>query len=81
MLPNQVDYHTWRAKHLESYTRKAPHEADPWHLPDGRTIKVISAPAGPTGGVIYVFEDLTERLENNPAGFLLSKEKPEEFEP
>lgn len=63
MLPSQVDYHTWRAKHLESYSRKAPFEADPWHLPDGRTIKVISAPAGTQGGVIYVFEDLTERLE------------------
>jgi signal transduction histidine kinase len=63
MLPNQVDYHTWRAQHLESYSRKEPHEADPWHLPDGRTIKVISAPSGPAGGVIYVFEDLTERLE------------------
>jgi signal transduction histidine kinase len=63
MLPSQVDYHTWRAKHLESYARKEPFEADPWHLPDGRTIKVISAPAGPNGGVIYVFEDLTERLE------------------
>ena len=63
MLPNQVDYHTWRAKHLESYSRKAPFEAEPWHLPDGRTIKVISAPAGAQGGVIYVFEDLTERLE------------------
>ncbi|WP_449393498.1 ATP-binding protein [Devosia riboflavina] len=32
-------------------------------MPDGRTIKVISAPAGTQGGVIYVFEDLTERLE------------------
>ncbi len=63
MLPNQVDYHTWRSKHLESYGRKEPFEAEPWHLPDGRTIKVISAPAGPEGGVIYVFEDLTERLE------------------
>jgi PAS domain-containing protein len=63
MLPNQVDYHTWRTKHLESYERKAPFEADPWHLPDGRTIKVITAPAGVDGGVIYVFEDLTERLE------------------
>lgn len=62
-LPNQVDYHTWRAKHLESYGRKAPHEEDPWHLPDGRTIKVISAPSGAQGGVIYVFEDLTDRLE------------------
>ncbi len=63
LLPNQVDYHTWRAKHLEGYNRKAPHEHEPWHLPDGRTIKVISAPAGAQGGVIYVFEDLTERLK------------------
>lgn len=72
MLPNQVDYHTWRAKHLESYSRKAPFEADPWHLPDGRTIKVISAPAGPEGGVIYVFEDLTERLELESANKAMS---------
>ncbi|ODT81461.1 MAG: hypothetical protein ABS76_11490 [Pelagibacterium sp. SCN 64-44] len=63
MLPNEVNYQTWRAKHLQSYERKTPHENDPWHLPDGRTIKVISAPAGPDGGVIYVFEDITERLK------------------
>jgi signal transduction histidine kinase len=63
MLPNQVDYQTWRAKHLQSYERQAPHENEPWHLPDGRTIKVVSAPAGPAGGVIYVFEDITERLK------------------
>ncbi len=63
MLPNQVDYQTWRAKHLESYSRKTPHENEPWHLPDGRTIKVISAPASPQGGVVYVFEDITERLK------------------
>lgn len=63
MLPNQVDYQTWRNEHLKSYARKEPHENDPWHLPDGRTIKVISAPAGSSGGVIYVFEDITERLK------------------
>ncbi|MDB5623890.1 MAG: hypothetical protein JWR39_2453 [Devosia sp.] len=63
MLPNEVDYKTWRAQHLTSYTLKVPRENDPWHLPDGRSIKVISAPAGPNGGVIYVFEDLTERLQ------------------
>jgi len=72
MLPNQVDYHTWRTKHLESYSRKAPFEAEPWHLPDGRTIKVISAPAGAQGGVIYVFEDLTERLELESANKAMS---------
>lgn len=31
--------------------------------------------------LIRELEDVTERLEGNPAGFLLSKEKPEEFEP
>lgn len=63
MLPSQVDYQTWRSKHLQSYSRTAAYENEPWHLPDGRTIKVISAPAGANGGVIYVFEDLTERLK------------------
>src|SRR5690606_19189068 len=42
MLPSQVDYQTWRSKHLESYSRTEPHENEPWHLPDGRTVKVIS---------------------------------------
>ena len=63
MLPNQVDYQTWRNNHLQSYERNAPHESEPWHLPDGRTVKVISAPASVSGGVIYVFEDITERLK------------------
>jgi signal transduction histidine kinase len=63
MLPNEPNYQEWRAKHLTSYTLSAPRESEPWHLPDGRTIKVISAPAGPNGGVIYVFEDQTERLK------------------
>lgn len=63
MLPAEVDYQTWRAQHLTSYSLKLPRENEPWHLPDGRTIKVISAPAGPKGGVIYVFEDITERLK------------------
>ncbi|WP_035102112.1 PAS domain-containing sensor histidine kinase [Devosia sp. LC5] len=63
MLPSQVDYQTWRTRHLQSYTRTIAYENEPWHLPDGRTIKVISAPAGANGGVIYVFEDLTERLK------------------
>lgn len=63
MLPAQVNYHTWRDTHLRAYGRTEPFEDEPWHLPDGRTIKVISAPAGATGGVIYVFDDITERLK------------------
>ncbi|RYE86692.1 MAG: PAS domain-containing protein, partial [Hyphomicrobiales bacterium] len=61
-LPNEPDYQAWRARHLTSYTLTAPRESDPWHLPDGRTVQVIAAPAGPKGGVIYVFEDITDQL-------------------
>lgn len=62
VLPNEPDYQAWRAKHLTSYQLRAPRESEPWHLPDGRTIQVIAAPAGPQGGVIYVFEDITAQL-------------------
>ncbi len=61
-LPAVPDYHGWRREHLKSYELQIPREDEPWHLPDGRSIKVIAAPAGPRGGVIYVFEDITERL-------------------
>ena len=61
-LPNEPDYQAWRARHLTSYALTAPRESEPWHLPDGRTVQVIAAPAGPKGGVIYVFEDITDQL-------------------
>jgi signal transduction histidine kinase len=64
LLPQEADYHAWRSKHLaSSYNLSAPREHDPWHLPDGRTINVIAAPASPEGGVIYVFEDITQQLK------------------
>jgi signal transduction histidine kinase len=62
-LPSEPDYRAWRKNHLSSYELTAPRDNDPWHLPDGRTINVISAPAGPQGGVIYAFEDISERLK------------------
>lgn len=61
-LPNEPDYQGWRNRHLTSYQLRAPKELEPWHLPDGRTVQVIAAPAGPKGGVIYVFEDITDQL-------------------
>ncbi|WP_052732043.1 sensor histidine kinase [Devosia geojensis] len=63
LLPAQRDYHDWRNKHLaSSYSLEAPRKDEIWHLPDGRSLKVIAAPAGRKGGVVYVFEDITERL-------------------
>jgi signal transduction histidine kinase len=60
-LPAEPDYRGWRDKHLMSYALTTPRET-PWYLPDGRSANVIAAPATGTGGVIYVFEDMTERL-------------------
>jgi len=60
-LPAEVDYRAWRTEHLKSYHLKKPREAL-WYLPDGRALNVISVPAAGGGGVIYVFEDMTERL-------------------
>ena len=33
-----------------------------WHLPDGRTLRVVTTP-NPDGGVTYLFDDVTERLD------------------
>ena len=33
-----------------------------WHLPDGRTLRVVTTP-NPDGGVTYLFNDVTERLD------------------
>ncbi|HHG90910.1 MAG TPA: hypothetical protein ENJ90_10615, partial [Devosia sp.] len=60
-LPMVGDYHKWRKAHLDAYTLSGPRE-ESWHLPDGRSITVIAAPASAQGGVTYVFEDVTEHL-------------------
>jgi signal transduction histidine kinase len=33
-----------------------------WHLPDGRTLRVVTTP-NPEGGVTYLYDDATERLD------------------
>lgn len=60
-LPEQADYRSWRAKHLESYQSLEAREFW-WHLPDGRTLRVIANPH-PQGGVTYIYENVTERLD------------------
>jgi len=60
-LPSVADYQGWRREHLKVYDLDEPRE-DTWHLPDGRTINYVAAPASAEGGVIYVFEDVTQQL-------------------
>lgn len=60
-LPSEADYRAWRAKHLSAYGLKSKRE-DLWYLPDGRTLNVTAVPTSAHGGVIYAFEDISERL-------------------
>jgi signal transduction histidine kinase len=58
-LPEQVSYREWRARHLAQYQSDATRE-EWWHLPDGRTLRVVAIPAD--GGMTYVYENVTEQI-------------------
>ncbi|WP_244314032.1 PAS domain-containing sensor histidine kinase [Roseibium denhamense] len=60
-LPEQADYRVWRNKMLESYQSLEAKE-NWWHLPDGRTLRVIANPHS-QGGVTYIYENVTEQLD------------------
>ncbi|MEW9305616.1 PAS domain-containing sensor histidine kinase [Labrys neptuniae] len=60
-LPEQADFRAWKSKLHEAYRAFEPAEHW-WHLPDGRTSRVVTTP-NPAGGVTYLFEDVTERID------------------
>ena len=60
-LPEQADFRIWRNELHEAY-RALEAKEHWWHLPDGRTLRVVTTP-NPDGGVTYLFDDVTERLE------------------
>jgi signal transduction histidine kinase len=60
-LPEEKDFREWKAALHEAYRATEARE-HLWHLPDGRTLRVVTTP-NPQGGVTYLFEDVTERLE------------------
>jgi signal transduction histidine kinase len=60
-LPEEQDFRQWKAQLHEAYRALDPREFT-WHLPDGRTLRVVTTP-NPEGGVIYLFHDNTKRLD------------------
>jgi signal transduction histidine kinase len=60
-LPEEQDFRLWKATLHEAYRATEARE-QLWHLPDRRTLRVVTTP-NPQGGVTYLFEDVTERLE------------------
>ena len=60
-IAEQPDWSKWRNGLLKVYEETQPQEHW-WHLPDGRTLRVIANPHK-QGGVTWVFENITEQLE------------------
>jgi len=60
-LPEQADFRSWRADLLAAYRSMETREQW-WHMPDGRTLRVIANPH-PQGGATWVYENVTERLD------------------
>ena len=59
-LPEQADFKSWKQDFLEAYRAIETREAI-WHLPDNRTLRVVTNP-NPQGGVTRLFDDVTERF-------------------
>jgi signal transduction histidine kinase len=60
-LAEQPEWRRWKENLLSAY-RAVESQEHWWHLPDGRTIRVVANP-NPRGGVTWVFENLTERFD------------------
>lgn len=61
MLAEQPEWRRWKENLLYAYRAVDPQEHW-WHLPDGRTLRVVANPQ-PKGGVTWVFENLTEKID------------------
>jgi signal transduction histidine kinase len=60
-LAEQPEWRRWKENLLSAYRSVDPQE-HLWHLPDGRTIRVVANPQ-PKGGVTWIFENLTEKID------------------
>ncbi len=60
-LPEQQDFRQWKLNLHRAYHSTATEQHE-WHLPDRRTLRVVTTP-NPEGGVTYLFDNITERLE------------------
>ena len=60
-LPEEQDFRQWKQQLYEAYRAVEPKE-HMWHLPGGRTLRVVTTP-NPEGGVTYLYDDVTEGLD------------------
>lgn len=66
MLPEVPDFRLYKADELKDFTAIIEPKEDLLHLPNGNTIRRVRAPH-PMGGLIFAFEDVSDRLATRRA--------------
>ncbi|MBE0533070.1 MAG: PAS-domain containing protein [Rhodospirillales bacterium] len=61
LLPEVPDYRAFREEQVALFRQVTQPLVSLMHLPDGRTVRRVCAPH-PTGGLVFAYEDLSERL-------------------
>ncbi|HWA29948.1 MAG TPA: PAS-domain containing protein [Rhizomicrobium sp.] len=60
-LPERRDFQAWKRAHLTLFENARNQSEEIWHLPGGKSLSVQAQPH-PNGGIIFLFEDVTEKL-------------------
>lgn len=60
-VPEQANFRQWKEDLLRQYTTLLEPFEEMWHLPDGTTFRIVTQPH-PFGGLLVLFEDVTDRL-------------------
>lgn len=60
-LPEQPDFRAWKQDRLKLFESLDHHPEELWHLPGGKTLRVVTQPH-PFGGLIFLYEDVSDQL-------------------
>lgn len=60
-LPEQANFPAFKQQHLRMFTDLLSPQEEFFYLPDGRTIRALAIPHT-MGGVLFAYEDVTDRL-------------------
>lgn len=59
--PEQADFQRYKKERLSLFTSLLEPREDLMHLPDGTSLRILAAPH-PLGGIMFVHEDVTDKL-------------------
>ena len=66
LLPEVPDYKAYKLEEQKKFSQIIEPSSDLMHLPNGKTIRRMRAPY-PMGGVVFAFEDISDRLATTSA--------------